>query len=186
MSKPVDIYQINVTLRDSRPPIWRRIQVRSDITLAKLHRILQCVMGWEDTHLHEFVIQGEHYGVPDQDDAEPPKARDERKYRLGDLVPGERSQLAYTYDFGDYWQHVLVIENTLPPQEGIRYPVCLAGARACPPEDVGGISGYDNFLQALKDPDHPEHQEFLDWIGGTFDPEEFDVDQINQKLRSIR
>jgi len=126
------------------------------------------------------------YGVPDQDDAEPPKTRDERKYRLGDLVPGERSQFAYNYDFGDYWQHVLVIEKTLPPQEGIRYPVCLAGARACPPEDVGGISGYDNFLQALKDPDHPEHQEFLDWIGGTFDPEEFDVDQINQKLRSIR
>src|SRR5713226_5038670 len=146
MTKRVEVYQIKVTLRGSRPPIWRRVQVRSDITLAKLHRILQRVMGWEDTHLHEFVIQSEHYGVPDQDDGEPAKTRDERKYRIGDLVPSERSQFAYDYDFGDDWQHVLVVEKILSLPENIHYPLCLVGARASPPEDVGGISGYENFL----------------------------------------
>ena len=186
MSKPVEIYQIKVALRDSQPPIWRRIQVRSDITLAKLHRILQCVMGWQDSHLHQFVIQDQRYGVPDEDDAGPRETKDERKYKLGDVLPGENSQFMYDYDFGDNWQHVLMVEKTLPPQEGIQDPVCLAGARACPPEDVDGLSGYQNFLEAMKDPEHPEHGEFSEWIGGAFDPEELDVDQINQKLRNIR
>jgi len=183
--KPVDIYQIKVTLRDSRPPIWRRIQVRSDATLAKFHRILQCVMGWEDAHLHQFIIQGEYYGIPDPEE-EPRKTKDERKYKLSDVVPAERSQFAYNYDFGDYWQHMLVIEKTFPRQEGVRYPVCLAGARACPPEDVGGMPGYEDFLKDMKDPAHPEHREFSEWIGGAFDPEEFGVNEVNQKLRGIR
>ena len=185
MARPVEIYEIKVMLRDSRPPIWRRIQVSSDITLAKLHRILQCVMGWEDAHLHQFVIQGEYYGIPDQEE-EPRRTKDERKYKLSDVVPGERPQLAYNYDFGDYWQHVLVVEKTLPPEEGARYPVCLAGARVCPPEDVGGIPGYENFLEAMRDPAHPEHREFSEWIGGTFDPEAFDVDEVNRLLRAMR
>ncbi len=183
ISKLVEVYEIKVTLCDSQPPIWRRIQVRSDVTLAKLHRILQCVMGWEDAHLHEFVIQGEYYGIPDQDEGEQRKIRDERKYKLGDIVAAERSQFAYNYDFGDYWQHVLVIEKTLPPKEGVRYPVCLAGSRACPPEDVGGISGYENFLQAIKNPDHPEHGEYRAWVGSDFDPEALAVDEVNQRLR---
>ena len=144
MSKPVEIYQIKVTLRDSQLPIWRRIQVRSDTTLAKLHRILQCVLGWEDAHLHQFVIGGEYYGIPDPEE-EPRRTKDGRKCRLSEVVPGEGSQFLYNYDFGDYWQHALVIEKTLPPQEGPRYPVCLAGARACPPEDVGGTPGYEKF-----------------------------------------
>jgi hypothetical protein len=185
MLKPVAVYQIKVTLRDSQPPIWRRIQVSSDITLAKLHGILQLVMGWEDTHLHQFLIGSEYYGMPDPEE-EPRRTKDERKYKLRDVVSTEGSQFAYNYDFGDYWQHVLVVEKTLPPQEGTRYPVCLAGARACPPEDVGGISGYESFLQALGDPAHPEHKDFSEWIGDSFDPEAFDVGEINQKLRGIR
>ena len=107
-------------------------------------------MGWQDAHLHEFVVRGEHYCVPHQDDGEPPKAKDERKHKLGDIVAAEDSQFVYNYDFGDYWQHVLVVEKTLPPQEGARYQVCSAGARACPPEDVGGISGYEDFLEGMK------------------------------------
>jgi len=184
-SKPVEIYEIKVTLRDSQPPIWRRIQVRSDIALAKLHRILQRVMGWEDAHLHQFVIQGEYYGIPDPEE-EPRRTKDERKYQLRDAVSTEGSQFAYNYDFGDYWQHVLVVEKTLPPQEGVRYPICLEGARACPPEDVGGVPGYEDFLDAVRDPKHPEHGGLLEWVGGAFDPEEFDVDEVNQKLRGIR
>lgn len=183
--KSVEIYQIKVMLRGSQPLIWRRIQVRSDITLAKFHRILQRVMGWEDAHLHQFVIQGEYYGKPDAKE-EPRRTKDERKYRLRGLVPGEGSQFRYNYDFGDHWQRALVIEKIVPPQKGARYPVCLAGARACPPEDVGGTPGYESFLEALRDPKHPEHQEYLEWIGGPFNPEAFDVDQVNQKLRSMR
>ncbi len=160
--------------------------MRSDVTLAKLHRILQRVMGWKDAHLHQFIMQGEYYGIRDQDEGEPRKIRDERNYKLGDLVQAEGSQFAYNYDFGDYWQHLLMVEKTLPPQEGVRYPFCLAGARACPPEDVGGIPGYENFLEALGDPKHPEHDEFVEWIGGEFDPEAFAVDEVNQKLRGIR
>ena len=185
-ANPVEICQIKVTLRGSQPPIWRRIQLRSDITLAKLHRILQEVMGWEDAHLHQFVIQGQRYGVPDEDYVGPRETKDARKYKLGDVVPAEGSQFRYDYDFGDNWQHVLVLEKTLPPAEGVRYPVCLAGARACPPEDVGGISGYEHFLQALRDPKHPEHKEYLEWIGDNFDPEAFDIDEVNRLLRAMR
>jgi len=174
---------MKVTLRDSQPPIWRRILVRSDITLAKLHRILQCVMGWEDSHLHEFVIQGRRYGVSNEDHVGPCETKDERKYKLGDTVSAEGSQFAYNYDFGDYWQHVLVIEKVIPRQEDVRYPACLTGARACPPEDVGGIPGYENFLEAIAHSDHPEHVERLEWIGGEFTPEAFDLDAINRQLQ---
>jgi Plasmid pRiA4b ORF-3-like protein len=102
------------------------------------------------------------------------------------VLPGERSGFTYLYDFGDNWEHVIVVEKSLPPGEGVRYPVCLAGARACPPEDVGGIPGYEGFLEAVKNPDHPEHDEYIDWIGGKFDLEAFDVDEVNQRLRALR
>jgi Plasmid pRiA4b ORF-3-like protein len=186
VTKPIEFYQIKVTLRDSQPPIWRRIQVRSDTTLAKLHKILQCVMGWEDAHLHRFTIQGERYGVPDEENVGPRKTRDERKYKLGDVMPGENSQCTYLYDFGDNWEHVLVVEKVLPAEDKVACPICLDGARACPPEDVGGIGRYDDFLHAITDPAHPEHEEFTEWIGDTFDPEGFHVNEVNQKLRAIR
>src|SRR5713226_9022527 len=115
-SKPVQIYQIKVTLRKSQPPIWRRIRLRSDVTLAKLHRILQRAMGWEDAHLHQFTIQGERYGVPGEEDVGPRKTRDERKYKLSDVMSGEGAQFTYLYDFGDNWEHILVVESTLPPK----------------------------------------------------------------------
>jgi len=185
-SKPVQIYQIKVTLRKSQPPIWRRIRLRSDVTLAKLHRILQCAMGWEDAHLHQFVIRDEHYGMPDEDDLGPSETRDERKYKLSDVMLAEGSQFTYLYDFGDNWEHILVIESTLPPQEGVQYPSCLAGGRACPPEDLGGLPGYENFLEAISDPAHPEHKDFSEWIGAPFDPDTFDVDEVNERLRAIR
>ena len=184
MPKPVEIYQIKVTLRDSQPLIRRRIQVRSDTTLAMLHKILQCVMGWEDSHLHQFVIRDERYRVPDLEDVGPRKTKDERKYKLRDVVSAEGAQFGYDYDFGDNWEHILEIEKTLPPEEGVRYSLCLAGARACPPEDVGGIPGYENFLEAITDPKHPEHEELKEWIGGTFDPEAFDLDEVNRLLRA--
>ncbi len=185
MPKPALIYQIKVTLRGSEPLIWRRIQLRSDPTLAKFHRILQRVMGWEDAHLHRFTIQTQYYGIPHREEGVR-TTKDGREYRLSEVVPGEGSRFTYDYDFDDNWEHVLMVENTLTPDEEVRYPTCVEGARACPPEDVGGIPGYENFLDAVKNPDHPEHDEYLEWIGGEFDLEEFDVDVVNGQLRSLR
>jgi Plasmid pRiA4b ORF-3-like protein len=181
----VEIYQIKVCLRGSQPNIWRRVQVKSDITLAKLHRILQCVMGWEDAHLHQFVIQGQRYGVPDQDRRDSRKTKDERKYELREIAAATNGQFVYRYDFGDDWHHTLEVEKTLPPEKSVRYPVCLAGGCACPPEDVGGIPGYENFLEAIADPKHPEHDELLEWIGGSFDPEAFNLNEVNRHLRAM-
>ena len=183
--RPAQIYQIKVTLTDLQPPIWRRIQVRGDTTLARLHRILQAVMGWTDMHLHQFVIREKYYGVPDEDEGGFSKTRDERKYKLSELVAGAGAPFTYTYDFGDNWEHILELEKTFPPDKTIRYPVCVAGAHAGPPEDVGGIPGYENFREAIGDPQHPDHKELSEWIGGSFDPEAFDLDEVNQLLRAM-
>jgi hypothetical protein len=178
------IYQIKVTLRDSKPPIWRRILVPGNITLAQLHPILQVVMGWYDAHLHQFIVDGTYYGVPDPDDFV--EVKDERRVRLNQIAPMETSKFIYEYDFGDSWEHELLVEKILSPEKGARYPVCIKGRRAGPPEDVGGVWGYDEFLEAIRDPDHPEHEDYLEWIGGEFDPEAFDLDEINDALSHLR
>jgi hypothetical protein len=177
LSKSVEIYQIKITLRDSHPLIWRRIHVKSDISLAKLHRIIQRFMGWEDAHLHQFSIRGNKYGVSDEDENEADRLLDERRFTLGQVISSGRFE--YKYDFGDNWEHELEIEKTFPPDMNIRYPVCVAGGRACPPEDVGGIPGYENFLDAIKNPKHPGHQEYREWVGEDFDPEVTDIGGIN-------
>ena len=178
------VYQIKVTLKGSKPPIWRRIQVTSDTTLGKLHRILQVVMGWEDYHLHQFIIGGAYYGEPHPDYGF--EMKDEREVKLNQVVSGEKSRFTYEYDFGDSWEHELLVEKILPLEEGKHYPVCLKGKRACPPEDCGGIWGYYNLLEAIQNPNHPEHEELLEWVGEGFDPEEFDLDGINQVLKKIK
>jgi hypothetical protein len=181
-----DIYQIKVTLRHSKPPIWRRIQVPADVNLARLHRILQVVMGWDDYHLHQFTVGGVDYGVPDPEYASwGHEMRDEQRVKLGQLVPEEGLKFVYEYDFGDSWEHELLVEKILPAEPGVDYPRCLKGKRACPPEDVGGVWGYDDFLEIIRTPDHPEHDDMLEWIGGEFDPEAFDLDEINAELKMI-
>ncbi len=179
-----DIYQIKVTLKHSKPPIWRRIQVRGDTKLSKLHLILQEVMGWENYHLHQFIVGGTYISEPHLDDFY--EVEDERKFTLAQIVPGEKLKFTYEYDFGDNWQHELLVEKILPPEAGVDYPRCIKGKRACPPEDVGGVWGYDDFLDAIKDPDHPEHDDMLEWVGGEFEPEEFDLDAVNEALQHIR
>jgi hypothetical protein len=177
------VYQVKVTLKGSKPPIWRRMQVTSETTLIELHRILQRVMGWEGSHLYQFVIGGIAYGDPgmlgelDVEDA--------RTVTLDTLVRGEKSKFLYEYDFGDSWEHELLVEKILPQEEGKRYPLCRTGNRACPPEDCGGIWGYVDFLEAIRDPKHPEHEEMLAWVGGEFNPDAFDLEEVNRKLQRL-
>ncbi len=185
LKPPKQIYQIKVTLKYIRPPIWRRIQVPANITLAKLHDILQIAMGWEGYHLHLFSIGEADYGDPQDDETGFHSILSEKRYRLNQVIPGEGTRFTYEYDFGDSWDHELLVEKILPPEPGAAYPRCLKGKRACPPEDVGGVWGYAGFLEAIQDPDHPEHEEMLDWIGGEFDPEEFDLDLVNRALRNM-
>ncbi len=177
------VYQIKVTLKGSKPPIWRRMQITSETTLVQLHRILQRVMGWEGSHLYQFVIGGIAYGDPGM--VGELDVEDARTVTLAALVRGEKSKLLYEYDFGDSWEHELLVEKILPQDEGKRYPVCLTGKRACPPEDCGGVWGYASFLEAIHDPEHPEHEEMLEWIGGEFDPEVFDLDEVNMELQRL-
>jgi hypothetical protein len=186
MSNPSNqIYQIKVTLDNTHPLIWRRIQVPGNTTLLKLHDILQIVMGWEDYHLHMFTIEGSRYGDPADDEYGELGTIDGGSYKLNQVIHRDGQRLSYEYDFGDSWNHSLLVEKILPPQEGVRYPLCLKGKRACPPEDVGGVWGYENFLEAIRSPDHDEHEEYLIWIGGEFDPEAFDLEEVNTQLRSM-
>lgn len=180
-SSSVSVYQFKVTLNGSNPPIWRRIQVRSDATLYNLHQILQVVMGWSDYHLHQFVIGKIYYGTPDPGFGF--EIKDEKKVKLNQVISEEKERFLYEYDFGDSWEHVILLEKILPLDQRVAYPICLSGRRACPPEDCGGIWGYYNFLEAIQNPNHPEHDDMLEWIGGSFDPEEFDLDVINRKIR---
>lgn len=177
------VYQIKVTLKGSKPPIWRRFQVTGDTSLVQLHRILQRVMGWEDYHLHQFIVDGTLYG--DEEMMQDLDAADEKAATLDRIVRREKFKFIYEYDFGDGWDHELLIEKILPLEEGKAYPVCLTGKRACPPEDCGGIWGYSELLEAVQDADHPEHDEMLEWAGEEFDPAAFDLKEVNAELKKL-
>ena len=179
------VYQLKVTLDHSKPPIWRRVLVPENITLYQLHEILQRVMGWMDCHLHMFTIGGQIYGDPADDEFDELGTKNETRYRLNQLGLREKARFSYEYDFGDGWEHTLLVEKILPAEKGVHYPVCVTGKRACPPEDVGGIWGYEDFLIAIADPGHEEHDEYLQWIGSDFAPEAFDVEAVNEALRPI-
>jgi Plasmid pRiA4b ORF-3-like protein len=184
--KQAEIYQLKITLKYVRPAIWRRIQVRRDVTLPELHLLLQITMGWYGYHLHQFRAGKTYYGDPSIDEFSELNLKDDRKAQLGRVLTKPKQKVIYEYDFGDGWEHEILLEKVLPPDPGIQYPRCLGGARACPPEDCGGVHGYVNFLAAIRDPDHEEHDEYIEWIGGEFDPELFELDEIDSGLRNIK
>lgn len=175
------IYQLKVTLRDSHPAIWRRIQVADTTLLPHLHGILQLAMGWTNSHLHSFRTGKRTYAEPSPDDFYP--VIDYRSVRLNQIAPAVKDCLVYLYDFGDSWEHDVVVEEILQAEKGTRYPRCLGGQHACPREDVGGVWGYADFVNAIRDSRNPEHDEMLEWVGGTFDPDEFDLRGVNGMLR---
>jgi hypothetical protein len=167
-----------------KPPVWRRIVVRSDTTLAELAAILEPAMGWLGGHLHVFDVDGIWYGMPDPD--APSDELDENGYRLGDVLTTIGARMRWDYDFGDGWEHDVVVEGIGPPDTSIEYPVCLAGRRACPPENCGGPLGYADLLAALADPGHAEHEDFKEWAPPDFDPDFFDIEEANLAMRSPR
>lgn len=185
--KDSPIYQLKATLRNVKPPIWRRILVRSGITLRVLHDTLQVIMGWYDGHLHEFEAAGMTFSMPDVDwDVYGQVAYDEKKARLDQVVSAEGEKIRYLYDFGDSWEVDLVLEKILPPDPKGVYPVCVKGKRHGPPDDSGGPWGYTELLEVVKNPAHPDHEEYSGWLPEDFDPEEFDLAGINSQLTRLQ
>ena len=178
------VYQLKITLLHCNPPIWRSVLVPDSITLYKLHQIIQLAMGWTNSHLHQFIIENGYYGIPGPDDVLP--VIDERRFRLSHITTVENYKFFYEYDFGDGWEHEILVEKIQPPETGIRYPLCIKGKRACPPEDIGGVWGYEEFLNAINDPNHEKHDDYLEWCDGEFDPEDFNLEKVNHILQHIK
>lgn len=179
---PEKVYQFHISLKYSKPKIWRRFLVTENITLARLHDIIQEVMGWDDDHLHEFDFGEKSYGVPD--DFWDNGREDEKKVKLADLKLTEKQKFEYVYDFGDNWEHIIKVEKILPFDATVKYPKCLDGKFACPPEDCGSLWGYDELVELSKKPKEDldeEELERLEWLGD-YDPEHFSADEINAAL----
>ncbi|HBI43795.1 MAG TPA: hypothetical protein DDY78_13230 [Planctomycetales bacterium] len=176
------VYQLKITLADIKPPVWRRVEVK-DCTLTKLHEIVQIVMGWDGYHLWAFEIGGEQYGEDPDGEMD---MESSRKFKLSQVVQAGVKKFVYTYDFGDHWEHVIHVEKVLDADPQVKYPRCVKGSRACPPEDCGGAWGYGDFLAAIQNPTHESHEEMLEWVGGGFDPEAFHIEAVNKKLATVR
>ena len=180
------LFQFKIMLLEISPSIWRRIQVR-DCMLAELHDHIQAAFGWCNCHMHQFEIDGERYGLPSPDDLDFGVGMiDESSVLLSQLLPksGKRARWIYEYDFGDGWRHEVVFEGYPPVDKKQKYPLCVEGERACPPEDVGGPWGYADYLVAIADQDHELHEEFMEWVGPT-DPDEFDVKKATREMRRL-
>ena len=181
-----EIYQLKVTLLDTSPSIWRRLLVPADLTLAQLHDVLQVAMGWQDGHLHEFSALGRCFGPSNPEDQFMAEGvEDERRVRVFSVLGRIGAKAVYTYDFGDNWEHSIVLEKRLPAAPNMVYPICIDGQLACPPEDCGGIPGFYDLLHAVRDTAHEQHQELRHWLGDDYDPEAFSVEAVNQVLTSL-
>jgi hypothetical protein len=178
--------QLRVELNDVEPLVWRRILVPETITLPKLHGALIGAMGWLGGHLHEYEIARQRYGVPDDEWPDPEPLIDERRVRLKPLLDTGLRRFTYVYDLGDHWEHSVIVEDLVIPTPGLPPVRCLAGENACPPEDVGSAGGYADFLEILRDPTHEEHASMLKWVGGSFDPAAFSLDDVNERLADIK
>jgi hypothetical protein len=179
------LYQLKITLRDVKPPVWRRVLVNGADDLGFISDVIQVSMGWGGGHLHRFVVDGRSYENPEMMTESlfggEPKSFSDRATLLAEVAKA-KTKFLYEYDFGDGWEHDVVVEKVMPLDPLEPQPRCIDGARACPPDDVGGPWGYGEFLEAISDPEHPEHDDMLEWAGGRFDPEHFSVEEVNRKL----
>ena len=184
------MYQLKVELIGTEPSVWRRLLVRGDMNLGLLHAVIQVAMGWTNSHLHQFTIGNVRYSDPRMDqDMEPDQTpdRDEGKTALIEAVPQEKAELVYEYDFGDSWEHLITVEKIHAPDAAPKgFAKCLDGSRACPPDDCGGVDGYANLLEIIKDPKHEEYESMMEWLGGRFDPEAFDIKKVNKYLAMLK
>lgn len=183
-----NILQIKVTLLGTKPPIWRRLLVPADLSLAQLHNLLQVAMGWQDAHVHEFRAGKRRFGQPESADLfmRAPSVENERKVSLSAVLEKVGAKVLYTYDFGDNWEHSVVLEKQLTAELGITYPICTDGQLACPPEDCGGIPGYYDLLDVLADRSHERYDDLREWVGDDFKPQIISVDQVNRRLSRAR
>ena len=181
LPRSTPIYQLKVTLKDTKPPVWRRFLVPGNVTMRRLHDILQVVMPWQDMHLYMFEIGREYIGEPDPEEWR--EVRPAKTTKLSQVAPAAGAKFMYEYDFGDSWRHDLLVEKVLSAEPGADYPVCLAGRRASPPEDCGGAWGYRELLEVIANPEHEEYASTMTWLGGEFDPDVYDVAEINTVLR---
>ena len=175
------IYQLKISLKMSKPEIWRRLHITSTCNLEQLHIAIQIAMGWTNAHLHEFSQGEARYGAPDSQMTY--DIYDESEFRLAQLFRAEGDRMHYVYDFGDGWEHDIVLEKILPFATDIALPFCIEGQRACPPEDVGGIPGYELLLETISDPSHPDYDDVLEWLGGDYDADHLDLPLINDLLQ---
>lgn len=183
----VPLYQLKITLKYSRPAIWRRIVVPASCKLERLHQIIQRVMPWTNSHMHQFIAGRTCYGRPDPEFADMGnETLNEKRYTIADIAPGPKKKFVYEYDFGDSWYHEVVVEKVLPPDAGFKKVVCLAGKNACPPDDCGGMGGYYNMLGIIADPKNPEHESMTEWLGVKWDMTRFDLNEANAALTSFK
>jgi len=178
------IFQIQIALKGFKPKIWRRILIPSDLLLSDFHMVIQITMGWTNSHLHQFIKNRTFYTLRMQDDVlwDEMDNVDYKKMKISDLLKKEKEKIVYEYDFGDSWEHDIILEKILPIDNNLKYPICLTGKMNCPPEDCGGVWGYSDMLEVLKNPDHEEYESYIEWLGEEFDPEFFDKNEINKWL----
>jgi hypothetical protein len=186
----VERYQLKIVLTDLEPAIWRGVLVRADMTLGLLHAVIQVTMGWTNSHLHQFLVDGAYYSEPafgfDTFPREKPVG-DENRTVLAEVAPDKGDVFSYEYDFGDSWSHRIRVEEILPADPSWTVVAeCIGGARACPPEDCGGPWGYEELLETLKHPRRKSYKELIEWLGGPFDTEAFDIDTINKSLGKLK
>lgn len=177
------VFQFKITLQDTNPEIWRRIQISDMCSFWDLHVAIQDAMGWFDCHLHQFNIVDPTSGervlmrIPDDDGFDDNETLPGWDYRVRDYI-SSNSKMNYLYDFGDSWFHLIEFEGKKDKQDGQKYPACLDGAMACPPEDVGSIPGYYNFIEIISDPEDDDYDSMLEWVGGSYDPKLFDAKKV--------
>jgi len=180
-----EIFQIQITLEGSKPKIWRRVLIPSDLLLSHLHKIIQTSMGWTNSHMHQFIKNGTYYTANENNMFDDMDGIDykKKKIRISTLLKQEKDTLVYEYDFGDGWLHKILLEKILPVDDKVKYPVVVDGNMHCPPEDCGGVWGYADMLKILKKSDHEEYESYMEWLGGEFDPKYFNIDEINDMLK---